>query len=92
MNSVRAQVGGAGRAAGAGLVADRALDHLDVAVAPLLEALVEVDEALADLGRPAVVGVHGEQHVVELGMRVDRRRRRRGASAAAGTAKPWAAR
>ena len=46
-----AQVGGARRSAGAGLVADRALDHLHVPVAPLLHALVDVDEALGDLRR-----------------------------------------
>ena len=66
MNSVERRYAGARGATGAGLVADRPLDHLHVAVAPLLEALVEVDEALADLGRAAVGDVHGEQHVVEL--------------------------
>jgi len=46
-----AQVGRAGRAAGARLGADDPLDHLHVPVAPLLDALVDVDQGLADLGR-----------------------------------------
>ena len=37
--------------------ADRPLDHLHVVVAPLHEALVEVDEPLGDLGGLAVVAV-----------------------------------
>ena len=41
-----AQVGRAGGSAGAGLAADRALHHLHVPVAPLLQALVQVDEPL----------------------------------------------
>src|SRR3712207_8115367 len=44
----RPQVLRARRAARADLVADRALDHLHVAVAPLLQALVEVHERLAE--------------------------------------------
>ena len=45
---------------GAVLVADGALDHLHVSVPPLLEALVEVDEVLGELGGPTVVAVGGE--------------------------------
>ena len=52
-NSVDAQVRRARRAAGTGLRADDPLDHLHVPVAPLLDALVDVDEGLADLGRPS---------------------------------------
>ena len=44
-----AQVLDAARAAGTFLGADRPLDHLHVAIAPLLNPFVEVDEALADL-------------------------------------------
>src|SRR3954453_14450014 len=57
----RAQVLGARRATRPRLVADRPLDHLHVAVAPLLHALVEVDEALGDLRRLAVAPV-GVEH------------------------------
>ena len=47
------------------LGADRPLDHLDVAVAPLLDALVEVDQALGDERRIGVLGVRGDQHVLD---------------------------
>ena len=65
-DSVGPQVGDAGRPAGAGLGADRPLDHLHVPVPPLLEALVQVDEALGHLGRLAVVAVHLDQRPLEL--------------------------
>src|SRR4051812_30551380 len=56
----RAQVLRTGRTAGADADADDPLDHLDVPVAPLLDALVDVDEGLADLGAgPVVLGVDG---------------------------------
>ena len=55
-----AQVLDAARAAGPALRADRPFDHLHVAVAPLLDALVEVDQPLGD----------------ERGVRVARGRRR----------------
>src|SRR3954470_22698651 len=56
----RAQVVGAGRSAGAHAGADDPLDHLDVPVAPFLDAFVDVDEGLAHLGPGAVVlAVHG---------------------------------
>src|SRR5436190_202065 len=48
-------------ATGARLRPDRPLDHLHVVVAPLHEPLVEVDEALGDLGRLAVVAIRAEQ-------------------------------
>ena len=57
----RREVAGTTRAAGPALVADRASHHLDVAIAPLHDALVEVDHALADLGGLAVVGVGGQE-------------------------------
>ena len=87
-----AEVRGARGSTGARLVADRGLDHLHVPIAPLLQTLVEVDQPLADLRRPAVVGVDGEQHVVEpgasgVGGRVTSRSR-----TAAGTAYPCPAR
>src|ERR671923_1162122 len=45
--------------------ADRPLHHLDVAIAPLLEPLVEVDHALADLGGLAGVAVGGEDRCLD---------------------------
>ena len=65
------QVSGAGRAASARLGADRALDHLDVPVAPLLQPFVEVDEALAEVGGARVGAIHVEQDRLEL--RIGRR-------------------
>ena len=50
-------------AAGAELVADGPLHGLDVAVAPLLQALVEVDEELGQLRGPGVLGVDGDEQV-----------------------------
>ena len=61
------QVAGAGRAAGAVPAADRPLHHLDVAIAPLLHALVEVDEQLADRGGVGVVVVDLLQHLLHGG-------------------------
>src|SRR5262245_64025791 len=55
----RAQVVGA-VAARSDPRADRPLDHLHVVVAPLHEALVEVDEALGDLRGRSVVTVRLE--------------------------------
>ena len=60
----RAQVRRARRAAGARLVADRPLDHLDVAVAPLLKALVDVDQALAHLRLRAIDAVDVDEDVL----------------------------
>ena len=57
----RREVAGATRAAGPALVADRASHHLDVAIAPFHDALVEVDHPLAHLGGLAVVGVRGQE-------------------------------
>jgi diguanylate cyclase (GGDEF)-like protein len=59
-----AQVGGPGRAARAGPRADRPLHHLDVVVAPLLHALVEVDQQLAYRGGVGVVVVDLLQHLL----------------------------
>ena len=47
-----------------GLLADRALDHLHVPVAPLLDALVDVDQPLADLGPGRVGAVDLDQAVL----------------------------
>ncbi len=58
------QVGGAGRAAGARPAADRPLHHLDVVIAPLLHALVEVHQELAHRGRVGVVVVNLPQHLL----------------------------
>src|SRR5919107_2137607 len=64
-----------GRAAGPALRPDRPLDHLDVAIAPLLEALVEVDEPLRDQGGVGIASVDGDQEVLDalvgLGRKVD---------------------
>src|SRR6476646_9983125 len=58
------QVGRAGGAAGAAPAADRPLHHLDVVVAPLLHALVQVDQELAYRGRVGVVVVDLLQHLL----------------------------
>ena len=58
------QVGGAGRAAGARSAADRPLHHLDVVIAPLLHALVEVHQELAHRGRVRVVVVDLPEHLL----------------------------
>ncbi len=58
------QVGGTGRAAGAAPAADRPLHHLDVVIAPLLHALVHVDQELAHRGRVGVVVVDLLQHLL----------------------------
>ena len=49
-----------------GLLADGALDHLHVPVAPLLDALVDVDHPLADLGPGRVGAVDLDQAVAHL--------------------------
>ena len=72
--SVDAQVLDAARAAGPALRADRPLDHLHVAVAPFLDALVEVDQPLRDERRVRVAAVDRDQHLLD---RVVGRRRRR---------------
>src|SRR6266699_3514678 len=56
-----AQILGARGAACARLIADGPLDHLHVPVAPLLKALVEVDQALRDLGGLTVITVYGHE-------------------------------
>src|SRR5690606_27664314 len=66
-----AQVLRAGAAAGPALRADGPLDHLHVAVAPLLHALVEVDEPLAHAGDRRVVAVDLDQDALDLGRRLD---------------------
>src|SRR4029450_7021111 len=43
------KIRGAAGSAGSGLRTNRPLDHLHMTIAPLLHALIEVDEALADL-------------------------------------------
>src|SRR5688572_3963924 len=55
---------GAERAAGAALAADGALDELDVAVAPLLQALVEVGEQLEQQAQVGPVLVQAQQLVL----------------------------
>jgi diguanylate cyclase (GGDEF)-like protein len=59
-----AQVGGAGRATGTRPAADRPLHHLDVVVAPLLHALVQVDQQLAHRGGVGVVVVDPLQRLL----------------------------
>lgn len=60
-----AQVGRTGGAAGSGLGPDDPLDHLRVPVPPLLNALVDVDQRLAELGRGARHGVDVQQHLLD---------------------------
>src|SRR5437762_9311204 len=67
------QVCGAGRSAGAALCSDRPLDHLHVAVAPLLDALVEIDEALAELRVLGIAAIHLDENPLDLGRRLDGR-------------------
>ena len=62
----RAEIGGTGRSAGSRLDADRALDHLHVSIAPLLNALVQIDEPLANLGVLRIVAIHLNQHLLQL--------------------------
>src|SRR6266481_7395412 len=59
-----AQILGAGGAAGAGLVTDGPLDHLHVPVPPLLKALVEINQALRDLGSLTVIAVDGHEDLL----------------------------
>jgi len=58
------QVAGPGRAARAAPRPDGPLDHLDVVIPPLLNALVEVDEQLAHRGGVGVVVVDLLQHLL----------------------------
>src|SRR3984957_16328146 len=60
----RPQVGGPGRAAGAGPRADGPLHHLDVAIPPLLHPLVQVDQQLAHRGGVGVLVVDLLQHLL----------------------------
>src|SRR5258706_8448493 len=59
-----AQILSARGAAGARLVADGPLDHLHVPVPPLLKALVEVNQALRDLGGFSVFTVDGHEDLL----------------------------
>ena len=67
------------------LLADRALDHLHVPVAPLLDALVDVDHPLADLRRAGVAAVHLDQAVLHAAARGRRARPRPRDRSARGT-------
>src|SRR5690606_32780776 len=68
-----AQVVGARRPARPDLRADRPLDHLQVPVPPFLDALVQVDERLADLGcGPGLVGVDVEERLLHAGVGLPR--------------------
>src|SRR5438874_13783633 len=69
------QVRGAGGSTGALPRADRALDHLHVPVAPLLDPLVEIDDALAEFRVLRVASVDLDEQLLDLGRRLDRRRR-----------------
>src|SRR5690606_32883796 len=70
----RLEVLGAGRAPGPRLRADGPLDHLYVTIAPLLDALVEVDHPLANLADRRIVPVDVDQDSLELRRRLDRLR------------------
>ena len=61
------QVDGPGRAARAAPRPDGPLDHLDVVIPPLLDALVEVDQQLAHRGGVGVVVVDLLQHLLHPG-------------------------
>ncbi len=61
------QVAGPGRAARAVPRPDGPLDHLDVVIPPLLNALVEVDQQLAHRGGVGVVVVDLLQHLLHSG-------------------------
>jgi diguanylate cyclase (GGDEF)-like protein len=61
------QVDGPGRAARAAPRPDGPLDHLDVVIPPLLDALVEVDQQLAHRGGVGVVVVDLLQHLLHSG-------------------------
>jgi hypothetical protein len=63
----RAQIFGAGRPACADLCADGAFDHLHVAIPPLLHALIEIDEPLAELGILRIVAINGDEHFLNCG-------------------------
>src|SRR5262245_5696600 len=67
------QVLSAARSAGPRLGPDRPLDHPDMAVPPFGEALVQIHEALADLGGFRVAAVHVEQNVLNRGSPLNRR-------------------
>src|SRR5690606_23132373 len=61
----------AGAAAGAHLHADRALDHLHMTIAPLLNSLIEIDEALTHLPCICIIAIDVQQHPLKLGIRLD---------------------
>src|SRR3954452_23664635 len=61
-----AQVGGACGSAGAVPRTDRALDHLHVTIAPLLDPFVQVDEALAQLRVLCVTAVEVDEDLLDL--------------------------
>src|SRR5678815_2606677 len=68
----RLQIGGAARAPGSRLGADGPFHHPDVAVSPLGDSLVEVDEPLANLGTLHVAAVHVEENLLNLVVGIDR--------------------
>src|SRR5205814_6132639 len=61
------QIRGARRSTRSTPGADRPLDHLDVAVAPLLDALVQIDEALAQFGVLGIATIHVGENALDLG-------------------------
>src|SRR5206468_11435009 len=62
----RAQVLHAGRSARPRLRADRPLHHLRVPIAPLLDTLIEIDQAFAELGVLRVAPVDAHQQMLDL--------------------------
>lgn len=48
---------------------DCALDHLDVSIAPLLQTLIQVDEAFANCGRIIIGSVNRQQHILNAFVR-----------------------
>src|SRR5262249_2929198 len=62
---------GSARTARAGLDADRAFDHLHVAIPPLLKAFVEVDQAFTNLAHQLVLSIDRQQDVLHRRRRLD---------------------
>ena len=60
------QVLGAAASTRAHLSADSPFNHLHVPIPPLLDAVVEVDEPLAELGILRVAAVHLDEDVLDL--------------------------
>src|SRR5258705_4127066 len=65
----RCEVSGASRTSRPALYADRPLDHLHVAIAPLLQPLVEIDQALTEFRVLRIRAIDLDQERLNLGRR-----------------------